>query len=57
MKLYNHTFNGVFVSYSATMVNVRYINLKSSLVKTCRHATFDEAWYCTTLQPPAAQLI
>jgi hypothetical protein len=56
-KLNKHSFNGVFIGYTATIANVRYINLKSGLVKTCGHATFDEAWYCTASRPPEAQLL
>ena len=45
-KLKKHNYTDVFIGYTATMANVRYIDLKSGLVKICGHATFNEAWYC-----------
>ena len=39
------------------MVNIVYLDLGSGRVKTCGHATFDEAWYYQPTRPPAAQLL
>ena len=55
--LNKHNYTGVSLGYMATMVNVRYIDLNSGLVKTCGHATFDEVWYCEATRPAAAQLL
>ena len=56
-KLDKHNFSGIFIGYTETMKNVRYVDLTTGLVKTCGHATFDEAWYCLKARPPAAQLL
>ena len=56
-KLDSHDFTGMFIGYSEMMANVRYIDLKLDLVKTCGHVVFDEVWYLSTTQPPAAQLL
>ena len=56
-KLDCHDFMGVFIRYSATMANVRYIDLTLGIVKTCSHTTtFDEASYFSVTRPPEAQL-
>ena len=39
------------------MSKIRYIDMKSGLVKICGHARFDEAWYCSDTRPPTAQLL
>ena len=54
-KLDHHDFRGIFLGYPATMANIVYLDLDSGRVKTCGHATFDEAWYCQPTRPPAAQ--
>ena len=57
-KLDRHDFRGIFLGYSATDHNIRYIDLDSAIVKLSHHAVFDEAWYtCTTTRPPAAQFL
>ena len=56
-KLDRHDFQGIFIGYSATDQNIRYIDLSTGLVKTCHHAVFDEAWYLYPTRPPAAQLL
>ena len=56
-KLDRHDFQGIFLGYSATDNNIRYVDLTSNTVKTCRHAVFDEAWYLQPTRPPAAQLL
>ncbi|KAL9185818.1 hypothetical protein ACHAXT_003595 [Thalassiosira profunda] len=56
-KLDRQDFTGIFLGYSATDSNIRYIDLKSGLVKTSHHAVFDEAWYLQPSRPPAAQLL
>jgi hypothetical protein len=56
-KLDNHAFHGVFIGYTATDKNIRYIDLDSGVVKSCHHAVFDEAWYTQEKRPPTAQLL
>jgi KUP system potassium uptake protein len=56
-KLDRHDFNGIFVGYTATDDNIRYIDVDTGIVKTCHHAVFDEAWYLQPARPPAAQLL
>ena len=56
-KLDHNDFTGIFLGYTATDQNVRYINLNTGVVKTSHHATFDKAWYLQPTRPPAAQLL
>ncbi|KAL7550176.1 hypothetical protein ACHAWF_013416 [Thalassiosira exigua] len=56
-KLDRHDFAGIFLGYTATDQNIRYLDLDSGLVKTCHHASFDEAWYLQPVRPPAAQML
>ena len=56
-KLGHHTFKGIFIGYTATDKNVRYIDLDSGMVKSSHHAVFDEAWYTQEERPPTAQLL
>ncbi len=56
-KLDHNDFTGIFVGYTATDQNVKYIDLTTGLVKTSHHAQFDEAWYLQPSCPPAAQLL
>ena len=56
-KLDKHNFSGIFIGYTETIKNVRYVDMTAGLVKTCGHATFDDAWYCSSVRPPAAQLL
>ena len=56
-KLNWHDFKGIFLGYTATDDNIRYIDVHSSVVKTSHHAVFDEAWYLQLTRPPAAQLL
>ena len=56
-KLDNHAFHGIFIGYTATDKNIRYIDVDSGLVKSCHHAVFDEAWYTQEKRPPTAQLL
>ncbi|KAL7528101.1 hypothetical protein ACHAXR_002269, partial [Thalassiosira sp. AJA248-18] len=56
-KLDRHDFQGIFLGYTATDHNIRYLDLDSGLVKSCHHAVFDEAWYLQPSRPPAAQLL
>ena len=44
-KLDRHHFHGIFLGYTVTDHNIRYLDLDSNTVKTCHHAVFDEAWY------------
>ena len=56
-KLDRHDFTGIFIGYTATDANIRYIDLHSSIVKSCHHAVFDECWFHQAWRPPAAQLL
>jgi hypothetical protein len=56
-KLDKHDFSGLFLGYTSTDQNIRYLDLNSGITKTCQHATFNEAWYLQDDQPPAAQLL
>ena len=56
-KLDRHDFPGIFLGYTATNQNIRYIDLNSGIVKRSHHAIFDEAWYLQDRRPPAAQLL
>lgn len=56
-KLNRHDFTGIFIGYTATDDNIRYIDVHSGVVKTSHHAVFDEAWYLQSSRPPAAQLL
>lgn len=56
-KLNRHDFTGIFIGYTATDDNIRYIDVYSGVVKTSHHAVFDEAWYLQSSRPPAAQLL
>lgn len=56
-KLDRHYFTGIFIGYTATDANIRYIDMQSGVVKTCHHAVFDECWFHQPWRPPAAQLL
>ncbi len=56
-KLDWHDFTGIFLGYTASDHNIRYLDLESRLVKDSHHAVFDEAWYMQPHRPPAAQLL
>ena len=56
-KLDRHAFRGIFIGYTATDKNIRYIDLDSGMVKSSHHAVFDEAWYTQEKRPPTAQLL
>jgi len=56
-KQAHNDFTGIFLGYTATDQNVRYIDLNTGVVKTSHHATFDKAWYLQPTRPPAAQLL
>jgi hypothetical protein len=56
-KLNKHNFTGLFLGYTSTDQNSRYLDLNSRNIKTCHHATFDKAWYLQDIRPPAAQLL
>ncbi len=47
-KLDRHDFKGIFLEYTATDQNIVYLDLNSGVVKSSRHAKFDEVW---DLQP------
>jgi hypothetical protein len=56
-KLDRHDFSGIFLGYTATNENIRYIDVKTRVVKTSHHAIFDEAWYLQPKRPPFAQML
>jgi hypothetical protein len=56
-KLDRHDFTGIFLGYTASDQNIRYLDLDSGVVKSSHHAVFDEAWYMQPHRPPAAQLL
>jgi hypothetical protein len=56
-KIDHHHFDGIFIGFTATNQNIRYIDVTSGLVRLSHHAVFDEAWYMQPLQPPTAQLL
>ena len=56
-KLDRHDFTGIFIGYTATDANIRYIDINSGIVKSCHHAVFDECWFHQPWRPPAAQLL
>jgi hypothetical protein len=56
-KLNKHDFSGLFLGYTSTDQNIRYLNLNTGNTKSCHHATFNEAWYLQDDRPPAAQLL
>ena len=56
-KLDRHDFTGIFLGYTASDHNIRYLDLDSGVVKSSHHAVFDEAWYMHPHRPPAAQLL
>ena len=47
----------MFLGYTATDDNIRYIDLDTGMVKTSHHAVFDECWYTHQDRPPMAQLL
>jgi hypothetical protein len=56
-KLDKHAFTGIFLGYTATDENIRYIEVDTRIVKTSHHAIFDEAWYLQPRRPPFAQML
>jgi hypothetical protein len=56
-KLDRHDFSGIFIRYTATDDNIKYIDIDTGRVKTSHHAVFNEAWYLQRNRPPAAQLL
>jgi len=56
-KLDRHDFNGIFIGYTATDDNIKYIDTTSGVTKSSHLAVFDEAWYLQTKRPPMAQLL
>ncbi len=56
-KLDKHDFTGIFLGYTATDMNILYLDTTLGVVKDSHHAVFDEAWYLQDSRPPAAQLL
>ena len=42
-KLDCHSLRGIFIGYTETLKNIRYIDLKSRVVKAYGHATYNKA--------------
>ena len=57
MKLNRHDFTGIFIGFTATDENIRYIDVYSRIVKSSHHAIFDEAWYLHPQRPLFAQML
>jgi hypothetical protein len=56
-KLDRNDYTGIFLGFTATDHNIRYLDMDSGVVKRSHHAEFDEAWYLQPTRPPAAQLL
>ena len=56
-KLDRNDFQGIFLGYTASDKNIRYLDLITGLVKTSHHAIFDKAWYTYSQRPPAAEFL
>jgi hypothetical protein len=56
-KLDRHDFNGIFIRYTATDDNIKYIDIDTGVTKVSHHAVFDKAWYLQPARPPMAQLL
>jgi hypothetical protein len=56
-KLDRHDFTGIFIGYTATDENIKYIDVHTRIEKSCHHAIFDEAWYLQPKRPPFAQML
>ncbi len=52
-KLDKHDFSGIFLGYTSTDQNIRYLVINSGINKTSHHDTFDEAWYLQDSRPPS----
>ena len=48
---------GIFVRYTDTDRNIRYVDVKTIVVKIARHTIFHGAWYLQIERPPAAQML
>eukprot|EP00804_Cyclotella_cryptica_P016939 CCRYP_001875-RA/>CCRYP_001875-RA protein AED:0.38 eAED:0.38 QI:0/0/0/1/0/0/3/0/857 len=56
-KLDRHDFTGIFLGYTATDENIKYVDVDTRVVKTSHHAIFDEAWSLQQRRPPFAQML
>ncbi len=56
-KLDHHHFDRIFIGFTATDQNIRYICVTFGVVKRSHPTAFDEAWYLQPSRPPAAQLL
>jgi hypothetical protein len=56
-KLDRHDFTVIFIGYTATDENIRYVDVNCRIIKTTHHAIFDEAWYHQPRRPPFAQML
>eukprot|EP00804_Cyclotella_cryptica_P013123 CCRYP_002393-RA/>CCRYP_002393-RA protein AED:0.39 eAED:0.38 QI:0/0/0/1/1/1/3/0/907 len=56
-KLDRHDFTGIFLGYTATDENIKYVDVDTRVVKTSHHAIFDKAWYLQQRRPPFTQML
>jgi hypothetical protein len=56
-KLNRHDFTGIFLGFTATDENFKYIDVNTRIEKTSHHGIFDEAWYLQSQRPPFAQML
>lgn len=56
-KLDHHTYSGIFLGFQGDGRTIRYIDVKSGVVKLGGTWSFDEAHYMSSVRPPAAQLL
>lgn len=56
-KFDKYDFTRIFLGYTATDQNVRYIDVMSAVVKSSHHVVFNEDWHLHPVRPPGAQLL
>jgi hypothetical protein len=57
-KLDKHTYDGVFLGYTATCANISYVDVHTGRVKICQAPShFDESHFSTSRRPPGPQFL
>jgi hypothetical protein len=56
-KLDCNNFTGIFLRFTVTNHNIRYLDLEFGLVKCSHHKFFHKVWYLQPSRPPATQLL
>ena len=57
-KLDKHTYDGVFLGYTSTCLNITYVDIHSGRVKICQSPTqFDESHFSRDKRPPGPQFL